>query len=394
MTAVDEQGAPFVLLVESSADRERERGYYFRRPRRILCCRERDDVGHCLELLDEAVRQGHYVAGFVAYEGGFAFAEKFSTLPEPALEEHLVWFGVFDERVELDAQALARTLADLGSQDDAVVERLEYDVPWEEYVQSFERVKEYIASGDTYQVCYSFRSRFKLAGSARALFERLRVRQRTAYSALIDTGSYSVVSLSPELFFRKRAHSIELRPMKGTCRRGQNPEEDELLRQKLVSDPKTRAENVMIVDLLRNDAGRLAIPGSVRVPGLFCVEPYETLLQVTSSVTAEIDPALGLRTLMPSLFPCGSITGAPKLRTMQIIHELESSPRGVYSGSIGYVTPNNDACFNVAIRTLLVSRAGEGSLGVGGGVVVDSTAQAEFEECLLKAEFLRSLVVS
>jgi para-aminobenzoate synthetase/4-amino-4-deoxychorismate lyase len=176
--------------------------------------------------------------------------------------------------------------------------------------------------------------------------------------------------------------------MKGTAASGVDAAEDARIAAALQLDPKTRAENVMIVDLLRNDIGRLATPGSVRVPELFSVERFDRVLQMTSTILADVDPALGLRALMQALFPSGSVTGAPKLRSQHIIHELESSPRGIFCGSIGFVTPHNDMCFNVAIRSLRLDRHGEGVLGIGSGVVVDSTSDAEYDECLLKAQFL------
>jgi len=180
--------------------------------------------------------------------------------------------------------------------------------------------------------------------------------------------------------------------MKGTARPGNDPAEDAELAERMRQDPKTRAENVMIVDMLRNDIGRLAKPGSVRVPELFAVERFDSVLQMTSTIEAQVEVELGVASLMQSLFPSGSVTGAPKLRTMQLIHELEPSARGIFCGSIGYVTPDNDACFNVAIRSLFVDRQGKGRLGIGSGIVIDSDRDAELDECLLKARFVSESV--
>ncbi len=381
---------PFVLLVEGQRERERERAWLFEGPSQIVCCREQAEVVNCLELCDEAVKAGKYVAGALAYEAGYALHPKLSWLTPHAPAEHLVWFGVFDERRELLSEELSRFLLARGAGEPAQLSQVRFDQAAADYALDFERIQEHLQAGDSYQVCKSIRCHFQFEGPAAALFSRLRARQVTAFSALIFSGEYSILSLSPELFFRKRGSCIELRPMKGTCRRGQDDREDALLAARLRSDPKTRAENVMIVDLLRSDIGRLALAGSVKVPELFAVESYETVLQMTSSVVATVPAALGLVELMRSLFPSGSVTGAPKLRTMEIIHELEATARGIFCGSIGYVTPDNDACFNVAIRSLLLTQQGRGSLGIGGGVVVDSTSQSEFEECLLKAEFLVS----
>lgn len=373
--------APFVLLVESDAEPSRERALLFTEPRQVISCREPSEVQGALELAEAAVAQGRYVAGFLAYEAGYGLHPKLAALPAPKPREHLVWLGVFDRVQELRGAVGS----DHGS---ASIFDWRFERRQPEHAADFARIQEYLRAGDSYQVCQSLRARFQVNGSARALFERLRRAQPTAYSALIDTGEYSILSLSPELFFRKTGGQIELKPMKGTAAPGHDAAEDARIAEEMRRDEKTRAENVMIVDLLRNDIGRLAKPGSVRVPELFAVERFASVLQMTSTITAEVEPSLGLSRLLQALFPSGSVTGAPKLRTMQIIHELEPSPRGIFCGSIGYVTPQNDACFNVAIRSLCVDRAGQGVLGVGSGVVVDSQAAAEYAECLLKARFL------
>jgi para-aminobenzoate synthetase/4-amino-4-deoxychorismate lyase len=341
-----------------------------------------------LQELDAAVVAGRYVAGFLSYEAGYGLMPKLGRVAVPESLEHTLWFGVFERCRELRGRELAAWLATRGGSERARVSELQLNQDRQQYRRDFERIQAYLQAGDSYQVCQSLRARFRVQGSAAALFERLRAAQRTPYSALIETGEYSLVSLSPELFFRKRGAEVELKPMKGTAASGRDAEEDARISERLRADEKTRAENVMIVDLLRNDIGRIAEPGSVRVPELFSVERFDQVLQMTSTITARVDPALGLAALMQSLFPSGSITGAPKLRTMQIIHELEPSARGIFCGSIGYVTPSGDACFNVAIRSLALGRDGSGVLGIGSGVVVDSQSDAELDECLLKARFL------
>jgi para-aminobenzoate synthetase/4-amino-4-deoxychorismate lyase len=380
--------APFVLLVESQREPELERALLFEAPLRVICCRRSSDVPGCLSLAEAAVQQGCYVAGFLAYEAGYGLQPKLNRFASRAPSEHLVWLGVFERLQELRGRALAAFLAEHGAARSASLSPLRFQLDRAQYRRDFEKIQAHLRAGDSYQVCHSLRARFDLAGPPAALFERLRRRQVTPFSALVDTGEYALVSLSPELFFRKSSGTIELKPMKGTAAPGCDAGEDARIAERMRSDPKTRAENVMIVDLLRNDVGRLAKPGSVRVPELFGVERYDTVLQMTSTIVAEVEPELGLGALLTSLFPSGSVTGAPKLRTMELICELEPEPRGIFCGSLGYVTPNNDACFNVAIRSLFVNRAGQGVLGVGGGVVVDSTSDAEFDECLLKARFL------
>jgi para-aminobenzoate synthetase / 4-amino-4-deoxychorismate lyase len=298
-----------------------------------------------------------------------------------------LWLGVFESAEELKGAAVTELLAARGA---ASVSSLRFERGAAGHAADFAKIQEYLRAGESYQVCQSLRAHFEVRGSALALFERLRRAQPTEYSALVDTGEYSILSLSPELFFRKQGGNIELKPMKGTAAPGHELAEDARIAERMRRDPKTRAENLMIVDLLRNDIGRLAKLGSVRVPELFAVERFASVLQMTSTITAEVDRSLGLTPLLEALFPSGSVTGAPKLSAMRIIHELEPSPRGIFCGSIGYVTPWNDACFNVAIRSLCVERDGRGVLGVGSGVVVDSSADAEHAECLLKARFLSS----
>jgi len=380
--------APFVLLVESHRDPDQERAFLFRAPRRLISCRQPGDVVDCLQQLDRAVREGNFVAGFLAYEAGYGLLPKLARTPVAPSGEHALWFGVFETRLELSGRELLAWLKDQAGSAPACVSPLRFDRDREQYRHDFSRIQAHLSAGDSYQVCQSLRARFDVRGSAAALFTRLRAAQRTPYSALIDTGEYSIVSLSPELFFRKQGDEVELKPMKGTAAPGRDAAEDRAIAEGLRADAKTRAENLMIVDLLRNDIGRLAKPGSVRVPELFAVERFDSVLQMTSTITAEVEPSLGIAALLQALFPSGSVTGAPKLRTMQIIHELEPSARGIFCGSIGYVTPENDACFNVAIRSLFVDRAGHGVLGVGSGIVVDSQSDAELAECLLKARFV------
>jgi para-aminobenzoate synthetase/4-amino-4-deoxychorismate lyase len=375
-------------LVESAAGTRR--GIRFEELLDIVATSEPERVWECLQRSSEWVERGHYVAGFLAYEAGEALHFTSGARARCPAPEHLVWFGIFRQKRELSSQELAVELDRLAGSGEHRLSELRFDTAFESYAEQFATVREHLLAGDAYQVCHSLRCRFELEGGPGALFRRLLTRQQTAYSAFIDTGEYALLSLSPELFFRKQGDRIELRPMKGTCPRGRDELEDRERSERLRSDPKVLAENVMIVDLVRNDVGRLARPGSVRVPELFSVERYETLLQLTSRITAELEPDTGLPELCKALFPCGSVTGAPKLSSMRIIRGLESSPRGIFCGSIGYITPAGDACFNVAIRTACIERSGRGVLGVGSGVVIDSTPEAEYAECRLKADFMRA----
>lgn len=278
---------------------------------------------------------------------------------------------------------------------------VEANVDEARFVDAIGRIRDYIAAGDTYQVNYTYRLRFEAFGSPFALYQRLRARQPVPYGALIALPDGSaVLSFSPELFVRNQAGTLLARPMKGTAPASGDPELDARRAADLALDPKNRAENLMIVDLLRNDLGRVARTGSVEVPKLFEVTRFGAVLQMTSTVRARLRPDASLAEVFAALYPCGSITGAPKRRTMEIIDELEPDPRGVYTGAIGWFDPPangaalGDFCLSVPIRTLALG-PGEGvrrgELGVGAGIVFDSDAQAEFAECRLKARFLTGL---
>ncbi len=272
---------------------------------------------------------------------------------------------------------------------------LQPNVGHREYLQAIRKLHEYIAAGDTYQVNYTLKLLFRWHGSAEALYRDLRHNQTVPYGAYIRRGGERILSFSPELFFRRDGSGLVVRPMKGTARRGRNPAEDDQLRQGLREDGKNRSENVMIVDLLRNDLARLMHStggGEVWVSSLFDVETYESLLQMTSTVRARASegggsPDLRLFDLFHALFPCGSVTGAPKIRTMEIIAELEKEERGVYTGAIGYLAPDGHAVFSVPIRTVVL-RGDHGEMGIGSGIIHDSDAEQEWRECLLKGRFL------
>ncbi len=258
-----------------------------------------------------------------------------------------------------------------------------------EYSDAVSRIRDLIARGDTYQVNYTFPLLSHFNGDPSAWYDTLCTAQGAEYCAYLDLGRYKVLCISPELFFERSGDSIKTKPMKGTINRGRWAQEDEERARQLAESAKDRAENVMIVDLLRNDLGKISVPGSVTVSKLFEVERYETLWQMTSTVESTLRSDVGLADVMAALFPCGSITGAPKIRTMEIIRELEPFPRGIYTGTIGFIRPGGDCVFNVAIRTVVLdSDTGAATFGVGGGITIDSTAEREYDECLLKSSFL------
>jgi para-aminobenzoate synthetase/4-amino-4-deoxychorismate lyase len=358
------------------------RSFRFRGLCQVLRAERVEDVIGVLEGVERAVARGMHAAGFVAYEAAPAFDAALATHPpDPRLP--LAWFALYDTRDDVHPTYDA-------ADGDAEIGPWSIDLPEAEYLRRVERVRTLIAAGDTYQTNFTARLRAPFRGDPVALYERLCLAQRSAFCAYLHLGEgRTIVSASPELFFRADGRELELRPMKGTRPRGRWPEEDRALAAELAASPKDRAENLMIVDLLRNDAGRLAEFGSVRVERLYQVERYETVHQMTSTLCATLRPDAGLADVFRALFPCGSVTGAPKVRTMEIIRDLEPSPRGVYCGAIGFVSPG-EAVFSVGIRTLLLdAEAGTAELGVGSGVTWDSDAAAEYRECWSKAAFVR-----
>ena len=340
-----------------------------------------EEVVPMLKAAEAAAKSGAWVVLMLSYEAAPAFDGALKTHTPGLLP--LAWAAVFDK------PATPATIA-------AEFAAGRYDLTaWEprvsrsEYTEAVRHIRDLIAKGDTYQVNYTFPLLSHFNGDPRALYDTLCTAQGAEYCAYLDLGRYKVLCISPELFFERNGDSIKTKPMKGTISRGRWALEDEERAQQLAESPKDRAENVMIVDLLRNDLGKISVPGSVRVSELFEVERYETLWQMTSTVESILRREVGLVEVMAALFPCGSITGAPKIRTTEIIRELEAFPRGVYTGSIGFVRPGGDCMFNVAIRTVVLdSDTGAATFGVGGGITIDSTAEREYDECLLKSSFL------
>jgi para-aminobenzoate synthetase/4-amino-4-deoxychorismate lyase len=324
-------------------------------------------------------------AGFIGFEAGYALEPRLLPLfraPDDGLP--LLWFGRFDRVRRLDADAID-ALLDAGPAELAPpipsVERPAYD-------RMLARIAALIEAGDIYQANATFAATVATHGHPLALYRRLRAAQAARYGALIHTGRRWILSLSPELFFKLEGRALTTRPMKGTAARGVNAAADDAAAATLAADPKNRAENLMIVDLLRNDLSRVAVPGSVATPALFEVERYPTVLQMTSTVTAVARSGIDAVDVLAALFPCGSVTGAPKLRAMEVIAEVEAGPRGLYTGSIGWLGADGDASFNVAIRTLVMQAGGGARLGLGSGIVADSVADAEWAECIGKAAFL------
>lgn len=370
----------------------------FVRPLAVLQARTAAEVRPALAEIERQVqRGGRFAAGFVSYEAAPAFDPAHAVRPAEGAAFPLLWFGLYEAPEPLAAQTLhAAAPPELPRRDwrpDLLPPDRAADpaagAP-DAYRQALQAIKAHIAAGRTYQVNYTYRLRSAWREPPFPAFAALAAAHAPPYAAYLETEDWAVASLSPELFFTLDGETLTSRPMKGTAARGRLPEDDLAQAAWLHASEKNRAENVMIVDMVRNDMGRIARVGSVRVPQLFQIEKYPTVWQMTSTVQSET--AAGLEEVFAALFPCASITGAPKIRTMQIIAELERSPRRIYCGAVGYYAPGRQAQFNVAIRTLRVDkRQGEAEYGVGGGIVWDSEAEEEWQETRAKARALVEL---
>ena len=338
------------------------------------------EVIEALHRVEQAAADGLYAAGFVTYEAASALNPDLpSAIPVDGLP--LAWFAIFRERSSVEA---GRDVSSSGT----TVAMAPRKSP-EEYAVDAGRIRSYIAAGDCYQVNYTFPLEERFTGNLQGLYSRAGAAQRAQFCAYLDAGRFAILSASPELFFSLQDGVITTRPMKGTARRGRWREEDREALEQLRESTKDRAENLMIVDLLRNDLGIVAETGSVAVESLFDVETYPTVHQMTSTISARLRSGIGLTDIFTALFPCGSVTGTPKRRSMEIIAELEVAPRGIYCGAIGVVAPGGEALFSVAIRTLLYdAQTNRLTMGVGSAVTWDSEAPSEYAECLDKGAFL------
>jgi para-aminobenzoate synthetase/4-amino-4-deoxychorismate lyase len=394
----------FALLDDASPDASPpSRSRLYRDYAGMLACHTLEEWPALLERLQEALAAGLYAVPVLAYELG----EQLLGIvpPAPAAETPLAQVLLFRGYELLSADDVTRWLAErAGVNGPAGIADVRSNVDETAFTRAIERIRDYIAAGDTYQVNYTYRIRFDAFGSIFALYARLRERQPVPYGALIALpDGRTVLSLSPELFVRHDAGRLLARPMKGTAPSSGDRDLDAVRSSALAADPKNRAENLMIVDLLRNDLGRIARTGSVGVPALFEVRRYSSVLQMTSTVQAQLAEGVPMQAIFDALYPCGSITGAPKRRTMEIIHELEPAPRGIYTGALGWMDPPafgaqegfGDFCLSVPIRTLVLqpehNGVRRGELGVGAGIVYDSDPGSEYAECRLKARFLTGL---
>ena len=353
--------------------------YTFTQPIKELKTRDLSEVADLLAQVESYQEQGYYVVGYVSYEAAPAFEEKLAVHKAPLLGEYLLYFTVHD-RVETSPIPLTYEEVDLPS-------KWQEETSAENYEKAIAQIHHHLRQGDTYQVNYTVQLKQDLSANPFAIYNRMVVEQEAGYNAYVEHDEMAVISMSPELFFEQNDRELTTRPMKGTTQRGVTNQEDLEQASWLEQDPKNRSENMMIVDLLRNDMNRISEVGSEHVERLCQVEQYSTVWQMTSTIKSQLRPDVELVEIFRSLFPCGSITGAPKIATMEIIKNLEPQPRGVYCGTIGLLLPNGRRIFNVAIRTIQLHQ-GKAIYGVGGGITWDSTWESEYREVHQKAAVL------
>jgi para-aminobenzoate synthetase/4-amino-4-deoxychorismate lyase len=385
---------PFVLLDDARASGAVD-AHVYDAPRQIFVARRADEVADVLAAADAARQaEGGTLAGYIAYEAGLALEPKLRGLADArsGAAGPLVWLGLFDDVQILPADTVPDWLA-ARSKGTASLGPLDPQLSPGGYEQAFNALQEAIQAGDVYQANLTL----PLAGSYRgdpiALYAALRPAAQAGYGGMVFDGAHWLLSLSPELFFSLRGDAAKVKPMKGTRPRGQDEAADAALAQELAGSVKDKAENLMIVDLMRNDLSRVAVAGSVQVEAPFAVESYPTVHQMVSTVQAQLQPGKSAADLVRAIFPCGSITGAPKIRAMELIDQTERDARGPYCGAIGRIDANGDAAFNVAIRTLRLTpvenNQGKAVLGVGSAIVADSEAMPEWRESILKGGFAR-----
>ncbi|MBN3041118.1 MAG: aminodeoxychorismate synthase component I [Candidatus Omnitrophica bacterium] len=372
---------PFVFLDTLIFDKRHRHSFLFDDFEDIIEFKSRDDPGVFFQKIEAWLQRGYWLAGFFEYEFGYCLEPALDNL-RPKRNKVLAWLGVSKSPKVYSRQKGIFSYSEQRQR--PLIKNIKADISQTEYRKNIAKIKQYLELGLTYQVNYTFKLKFDLIADFYDLYARLCFSQPTSYAALINTGLKQIISLSPELFFDINKYRITVRPMKGTIKRGITPEEDLIVRESLRNSLKAKSENIMIVDLLRNDLGKVS--SKVLVNRLFEIERYRTLYQMTSTIEARLKKGVSLNSIFSAIFPSGSVTGAPKIRTMKIIKELEKGSRGIYTGSIGYFSPEKKACFNVAIRTVeLIGKKGQ--MGIGGGIVYDSVDKDEYREALLKASF-------
>ncbi|HSW56064.1 MAG TPA: aminodeoxychorismate synthase component I [Ignavibacteriaceae bacterium] len=360
--------------------------YLFIKPLEIISVYKKEDLDYAFKVIHKLIDKGFYGYSLINYEAGFLFEEKLINFISGD-NEKLIQFFFFD-RKEVHQLKSSKIIFNEFSRDKYSVTDFKLNRSETQFFDDIKKIKHYIKEGDTYQVNYTVKGRFEFTGSYSVFFQKLLFNQSAKYSAFINNDEKFIISLSPELFFQTDGKKINSAPMKGTIRRGFNHGLDALSVKELETGDKNKAENVMIVDLIRNDFGRICRYGSVTVPELFQIEKYESLFQMVSEVEGKLRKKTMMLEILQNIFPCGSVTGAPKIRTMEIINEIEKEKRGIYTGSIGLLTPK-ELKMNVAIRTITIKKSdGDGAMGLGSGIVWDSNPLNEYEEVNLKSKFL------
>lgn len=382
------QGKLSLFLENNRGTNKSEAAYVYEKPVSIISVTDPDDIEAGLIEIQKAINKKFHVAGWISYEAGFYFEKALKPLLPKKSNYPFIHMGVYEKRKVLNSEDVEDYWQDHYDQTAYEIRNIDLSLSRKEYKKAFDEIQAYLGSGDIYQVNFTQKAFFDILGSSKALYASLRNAQQVEYAAYIESDDVTVLSLSPELFIRKDGQRLTAKPMKGTIKRGRTIVEDENNAQSLFNSDKERAENLMIVDLLRNDLSKLASKSSVKVLKLYEIEKYRTLFTMTSTINARIDDDHSAFDVLKSVFPCGSVTGAPKIRAQQIINTLEKSERGIYTGAIGYFTPENDMCFSVPIRTITIDKNGAGELGIGGAIVADSKADSEYDECLLKADFV------
>jgi len=377
----------YVLLYDNRNDGEHSNSYLFIDPIEVINCFEGKYLKDCFAKLETYLDGGYYAAGFLSYEAGIFFEDILNKTISVKNDFPLFWFGIYQKPIVYEVLKIKDDFQQRGS--GYKISKGRFNTGMEEHSKNINKIKKYIQQGQTYQTNYTIKYKFLLQGLVNNFFGDLCRKQHVHYAALVDTRSHKIISLSPELFFKRKENKAILKPMKGTLDRGFNLRDDSYKSEALKSSFKDRAENIMIVDLIRNDIGRVSVGGGVKTQSIFDVEKFDTLFQMTSTVSANLKENISWFELFKNILPSGSVTGAPKIRTMQIISSMEKEPRNIYTGGIGFMSPKKTGVFNVAIRTILFDKkSSRAEMGIGSGVVWDSDAKKEYEECKLKSKFL------
>jgi len=378
----------FLHTARSSETQKPCESYLFLQPRSRIVCFKRAGISKALAAVEKLIASGKYVAGYCSYELGYGLDDAFKKVPISSTYP-LLWFGVFDKPITYTNLDLAEIVSDTG---EFWGYHCRHALSKNAYGRGIDAIQKYLQAGDTYQINYCSKLMFDYRGNGAALFAALNQQQKVAYAAYIHDGKRHICSVSPELFFSIKGNSIVMKPMKGTLLKKRGRAHIQQSVRAFKACDKNKAENLMIVDLIRNDCGKICVPHSIAVPKLFTIEEYETLYQMTSTISGTLKRSRHFGDVLKALFPSGSVTGAPKIRSMEIIRELEQAPRGIYTGAVGFCGPKmKKAVFNIPIRTVVLdSNKMTGEMGIGSGVVFDSKARNEYDECVGKARFLHA----